>query len=90
MYIGEHDTEVSSPHEQKFDVKQMIIHPLYNSSTYDYDIALLQIKTKAKINSYVKPACFPDDSISFSQGEECFVTGWGKTVESGNFSNVRI
>ena len=66
------------------------MHPLFNGTTFDYDIALLKLKNKAKLDAYVQPACFPDDTIDFPIGEECYVTGWGKSEEKGNYSTVII
>jgi len=83
--------EQHSPHEQKHQILQIIMHPKYNSTTADHDVALLRLRKKATFTSFVRPVCFPDSSISFSAGEECYVTGWGDLFsDSGNFSRVSM
>ena len=88
MFIGEHDLQSGSKHEQKFEIAEIIMHPQYDSYTYDKDIALIRLKRNATFNTYVRPACFPDSSVKFPDGEECYVTGWGRLRSGGSSPRV--
>ncbi|XP_045212294.2 uncharacterized protein LOC123563518 [Mercenaria mercenaria] len=83
---GDHDNKVEDDFEQEFELEYLINHRLYDESTYDYDIALLKIKQKdgagIKFNDHVQPACLPEQTTEYVDGQKCHVSGWGKT-ESG-------
>ena len=55
------------------------VHPLYNSATSDYDIAILHLQTSAQLTDEVQPICLPDSGDEPSPGTNCFATGWGRT-----------
>ncbi|NXK95398.1 CFAI factor, partial [Formicarius rufipectus] len=62
-------------------LKQLIIHENYNASTYENDIALLELsgsgngECSADHNSI--PACIPWSEYMFKAGDTCKVSGWG-------------
>ncbi|KFO86220.1 Complement factor I, partial [Buceros rhinoceros silvestris] len=73
----EHDKEADT-----FRVKKLIIHENYNVSTYENDIALLQLKGSpgpAGECSVAQstPACIPWSEHMFKAGDRCKVSGWG-------------
>ncbi|XP_066916916.1 chymotrypsinogen A-like [Clytia hemisphaerica] len=88
IYLGEHDLQSGSQHEQKLEIAEIIMHPKYQSRTYEKDIALIRLKKKASFNTHVRPACFPDSSVKFYDGEECYVTGWGYLREGGSSPRI--
>ena len=55
----------------------MIIHPDYNISTYQHDIALLKLKKKLDLSKYM-PACLAPKNADYS-GRKASVYGWGIT-----------
>jgi secreted trypsin-like serine protease len=68
---------------QRRDVSQIIIHPSYVSTTYDSDIALLQLSSPvtlggsgATATSLISPAT---NTIGDLTGVYSWVTGWGYT-----------
>uniref|UniRef100_F7GCM9 Transmembrane serine protease 9 n=1 Tax=Ornithorhynchus anatinus TaxID=9258 RepID=F7GCM9_ORNAN len=61
-------------------------HPFYNVYTLDYDVALLELSTPVRFTSVMKPICLPDHSHLFSEGTNCYITGWGSTREGGVMS----
>lgn len=77
MFLGEHDLQTTSGHEQKIPIADIIFHPSYNPSNYDYDLALVKLSRKATINDRVKTACLPDQNTDFSNGTKCYISGWG-------------
>ncbi|XP_063774851.1 complement factor I isoform X2 [Pseudophryne corroboree] len=67
-----------------FPVKTVKVHEFYNPSTYENDIALLEV-----VNIYKAPkcmqyennlvtACVPWSPHQFKVGETCVVSGWGR------------
>ncbi|KFP43111.1 Ovochymase-2, partial [Chlamydotis macqueenii] len=57
-------------YRQKRSVKHFIIHPSFNKTTMDSDIALLQLAEPLEFNHYVRPP-----------SRVCVVTGWGAHEE---------
>merc|ERR1719378_834113 len=64
------------------------MHPRYKYGEVDNDMALIRLKTKASFNTYVRPACFPDSSVKFPDGEECYITGWGDLSSGGSAPRI--
>ena len=79
----------SSKWEQRFTIQQLILHPKYKHSGYDYDLALLKVNGTININDRVRPACLPGLKTSFDVGTQCYITGWGLLKEFGNGPAVR-
>ncbi|XP_057711980.1 complement factor I-like isoform X1 [Corythoichthys intestinalis] len=77
-------------------VGDIIIHPRYNSSTYENDIALVRLKDlpqepgKCMVdNPAVKPACVPWSTQLFQANHTCSISGWGRTG-AGKASQVLL
>uniref|UniRef100_A0A672UWG5 Peptidase S1 domain-containing protein n=1 Tax=Strigops habroptila TaxID=2489341 RepID=A0A672UWG5_STRHB len=62
-------------------VKQYIIHPSFNKTTMDSDIALLQLAEPLEFNRYVRPVCLPAEEEAVQPSSVCVVTGWGAHEE---------
>uniref|UniRef100_A0A493TZ37 Peptidase S1 domain-containing protein n=1 Tax=Anas platyrhynchos platyrhynchos TaxID=8840 RepID=A0A493TZ37_ANAPP len=69
-------------------VKQYIIHPSFNKTTMDSDIALLQLAKPLEFNHYVRPVCLPAKDEVIQPSTVCIVTGWG-THEEGMYKKLR-
>lgn len=50
--------------------------------------SLVQLKTKAKLNKYVKTIGLPKKHGTIPARVKCVVAGWGRTAHEGNTSNV--
>ncbi|NXD43451.1 OVCH2 protein, partial [Copsychus sechellarum] len=61
----------------KRPVKQHFIHPSFNESTLDCDIALLQLAEPLEFSPSVLPACLPAEQEVLQPSRTCVVTGWG-------------
>ncbi|XP_004641484.2 suppressor of tumorigenicity 14 protein [Octodon degus] len=68
---------------QEHELKRIIRHPSFNDFTFDYDIALLELKKPAEYSAVVRPICLPDTSHVFPAGKAIWVTGWGHTEQGG-------
>lgn len=59
-------------------VRSYTVHEGYlNSSSRDFDVALLKLLHPAKMTPHVGLACLPSDFIDPPVGTLCTVTGWG-------------
>lgn len=70
-----------------FEVSEIITHPGYNGATFQNDIALMKLATKADLNIYT-PACLPTQGLEFV-GQTGWVYGWGVTTAPTRF-NVQL
>jgi len=87
--LGETDRSVNEGSEQYYSVRQVILHPNYNKTTHDNDIALLQLNEPAYLDKYVaivSPIVSPTDDRLIDPGTLATVTGWGTTREGGTTS----
>ncbi|XP_067412406.1 serine protease 55-like [Emydura macquarii macquarii] len=62
-------------------VQRILAHPSYSRSTYDSDIALLQLSRPLAPDRGLSPVCLPGDPEGGddSQWGSCYVAGWGTT-----------
>uniref|UniRef100_A0A803VXW8 Transmembrane serine protease 7 n=1 Tax=Ficedula albicollis TaxID=59894 RepID=A0A803VXW8_FICAL len=63
-------------------ITRIIVHPQYDQSISDYDIALLEMETPVLFSELVQPICLPSTSRVFLYGTVCYVTGWGAIKEN--------
>ncbi|XP_048958686.1 transmembrane protease serine 12 isoform X2 [Canis lupus baileyi] len=87
--IGTNNINVHHPHSKKIKVKAIIIHPGFNLETFVNDIALFHLKKAVRYNEYIQPICLPFDIFQkLDQNTKCFISGWGRTEEEGNITDV--
>ncbi|XP_041820725.1 complement factor I [Chelmon rostratus] len=76
-------------------VEEIYIHPKYNASTYENDIALVQLEKlpyKDKCledNPAVSAVCVPWSAQLFQPNHTCSISGWGRTAD-GRASQVLL
>lgn len=56
--------------------------------TYDYDVALIKLKSPLTYNKRVGPVCLP--KVDFAVGTECYIKGWGYTTYRGSTAQVLL
>ncbi|XP_015268234.1 PREDICTED: ovochymase-2, partial [Gekko japonicus] len=76
VVVGVHDIKAQEPNSQKRSVKKYIIHPDFNSTTMDSDIALVQLTEPLELN-HVRPVCLPEKDEKVEPSRVCIITGWG-------------
>ena len=64
-------------------VAEIIIHPDYDSSTSDNDIAMIRLSSPVTFTDYIRPVCLAASDSVFNSGTDSWVTGWG-TIEEGD------
>ena len=65
----------------------MVTHRNFDKFTYEYDIALLEMKSNIEFQPNIIPICLPN-SASNLVGQIGTVTGWGRLSEYGQISPV--
>uniref|UniRef100_A0A3P8VLD3 Coagulation factor VII, like n=3 Tax=Cynoglossus semilaevis TaxID=244447 RepID=A0A3P8VLD3_CYNSE len=88
VIVGEHDRLEDEKTEQRRQVLKILIHPAYNQSSSDSDLALLKLHRPVKLGSYVVPICLPAQNSTFVRTlatvRHSTVSGWGRLVQNGS------
>ncbi|KAM9582708.1 mannan-binding lectin serine protease 1-like [Trichechus inunguis] len=74
--LGKHWRLRSDENEQHLMVKRIILHPLYNPTTFENDLGLVELSKSPVLNDFVMPICLPEGSPE--EGAMVIVSGWGK------------
>lgn len=64
-------------------IRRVIIHPGFNSTNMEHDVALLELVLPAPMSYTIQPVCLPSPVHSFLETAECYIAGWGSTREGG-------
>ncbi|KAG7215628.1 hypothetical protein INR49_021983 [Caranx melampygus] len=85
--VGEHDREEEEKSEQRRRVVKLLIHPGYNKSSSDSDLALLKLQRPVKLGLHVVPICLPAANATFIRTlatvRHSTVSGWGRLAQHG-------
>ncbi|XP_029876455.1 suppressor of tumorigenicity 14 protein-like isoform X1 [Aquila chrysaetos chrysaetos] len=87
-YMGLHTINEKSNRVAMRSIKRIIVHPQYDQSISDYDIALLEMETSVFFSELVQPICLPSTSRIFVYGTVCYVTGWGAVKENSHLAKT--
>lgn len=72
-------------------VRNVIIHPNFNSKSLINDVALLELERPVPVQQYphIGLACLPSQAQKFEGQRTCFVSGWGTSkFGAGDFQNI--
>ncbi|XP_065380280.1 transmembrane protease serine 12 [Macaca fascicularis] len=87
--IGTNNIHGHHPYTKKIKIKAIIVHPNFILESYVNDIALFHLKKAVRYNDYIQPICLPFDVFQILDGNtKCFISGWGRTKEEGNVTNI--
>uniref|UniRef100_H2VCD9 Peptidase S1 domain-containing protein n=1 Tax=Takifugu rubripes TaxID=31033 RepID=H2VCD9_TAKRU len=84
VYLGRQSQNGANKYEEKRSVSEIIIHPQYNDTTLDNDIALVKLHSPVTFSDHIRPICLASNSSQFYNPASCWVTGWGKDNKSGD------
>ncbi|XP_058258464.1 serine protease 27-like [Hemibagrus wyckioides] len=76
-YMGIQTFNGISPNQITQKVKKVVLHPNYNSTTKNNDIALLHLDASVNFTDHVRPVCLAGQGSSFPDGTIGWITGWG-------------
>ncbi|XP_061823743.1 transmembrane protease serine 9-like [Nerophis lumbriciformis] len=79
--LGRQNLQGNNPNEVSRTVDTIILHPDYDSFTFDNDIALLRLTSPVTFTDYIRPVCLAASSSNFISGTDSWVTGWGRIQE---------
>ncbi|KAK2835506.1 hypothetical protein Q5P01_015990 [Channa striata] len=69
-------------------IQRVIIHPDFNGTNMDVDVALLELAVPAPISYTIQSVCLPSPVHHFLKNAECYITGWGSMREGGSLTNL--
>lgn len=67
---------------QTVRVKAITMHPAYQPTNLESDVALLHLENDLKFDKHIGQICVDENELEPSQGsdEECVTSGWGKEI----------
>ncbi|XP_015264199.1 PREDICTED: ovochymase-1-like [Gekko japonicus] len=83
VVAGDHDRLLKEPAEQIRRVKTILIHSDFDVTSYDSDIALVQLEAPLSYSAAVQPICLPNYTEPLFDSLLCTVTGCGGIQEAG-------
>lgn len=89
--VGDLNTEQEEGGEMVHEVDMIIKHNKFQRDTYDFDIAMLRLKTPITFRENVAPACLPQKDwaeTTLMTQKTGIVSGFGRTHEKGRQSKV--
>lgn len=69
-------------------VSEVHIHPDWNASTFENDIALIRLSQDIEFTSDLRPIDLAEDGLSVENGSLLTVSGWGVTSQRGRGSSI--
>uniref|UniRef100_A0A8C6RZ39 Coagulation factor X n=2 Tax=Nannospalax galili TaxID=1026970 RepID=A0A8C6RZ39_NANGA len=89
--VGDRNTEKEEGNEMVHEVDVVIKHNKFVRETYDFDIAVLKLKTPITFRMNVAPACLPQKDwaeATLMTQKTGIVSGFGRTHEKGRASST--
>lgn len=67
---------------QTVRVRQITMHPAYQPTNLESDVALLHLENNLKFDKHIGAICVDESELEPTQGsdEECVTSGWGKEI----------
>lgn len=90
LIVGEHNVNTGdSPATRAYRVSNLVRHPSFTTSNYDYDIAILTTSENIVFSERVGPACMPFKFVNNEMtGAKLTILGWGTLFPGGPTSDV--
>ena len=87
--LGEFDKANKEEQEISVKTEKIIMHPNYNPTTFDYDIAMVKLEVPLEeFSVYIRPVCMPTNEQKFDEKSKCYVTGFGRTQQGGELAGM--
>ncbi|KAG8433552.1 hypothetical protein GDO86_017741, partial [Hymenochirus boettgeri] len=75
--LGAYQLAIISPNEVTLNVLSIIKNSNYSGTPSVGDIALLKLSSPVTYSKYIQPICLSSTSANFTEGMNCWITGWG-------------
>ncbi|XP_026793165.2 inactive serine protease PAMR1 isoform X3 [Pangasianodon hypophthalmus] len=73
---------------QHMKVSEILVHPSYDSTRFDSDLAILKLVEKARISEIVSPVCLPRLQGGELSVNQAYITGWSVARKHETHSQV--
>ncbi|XP_072797243.1 transmembrane protease serine 9-like isoform X2 [Vicugna pacos] len=80
--LGSTWLHADSPDAVVVTAKDIYRHSGYNRTAYIHDIAVIKLNSSVSYSSSIQPVCLPEKDFEVLPGTQCWVTGWGRTIEN--------
>jgi hypothetical protein len=84
--LGVHKRSRPNANVQTRSVSQLLVHPSYNASTGDNDVALMELSSAVSFTKFVQPIALSQTAAPV--GGSAFVTGFGNFVSGSGASDT--
>jgi len=86
LVAGQLKLDTAEDSEQVKEIESIVIHPKYGSADYDYDVAVIKVKTPFEFNDNVQPIeLYPTADVP--TGGKAQTSGWGRLSAGGPIPN---
>uniref|UniRef100_A0A8D0FVC1 Acrosin n=1 Tax=Strix occidentalis caurina TaxID=311401 RepID=A0A8D0FVC1_STROC len=80
VVIGATQLTQLGPEAQVRNIKWLLVHEHYSSTSERNDIALLELDQPVQCGYSIQLACVPDTLLRVSELTTCYISGWGSTM----------
>ncbi|XP_050015920.1 mannan-binding lectin serine protease 1 isoform X4 [Alexandromys fortis] len=77
IVMGKHWRRRSDEDEQHLSVMRVVLHPLYNPSTFENDLGLVELSESPRLNEFVMPVCLPEHPSAEASPRSTQKDSWG-------------
>ncbi|XP_041672304.1 chymotrypsin-like protease CTRL-1 [Cheilinus undulatus] len=78
LYMGRETQSGPNNNEESRSVSQIIVHPDYNNTLFNNDIALMKLSSPVSFTNFIRPICLASNSSQVHTNTSCWATGWGR------------
>uniref|UniRef100_UPI0037E8085C chymotrypsin-like protease CTRL-1 n=1 Tax=Semicossyphus pulcher TaxID=241346 RepID=UPI0037E8085C len=78
LFLGRESQSGPNVHEVNRTLSRVIVHPDYNNTLFNNDIALMQLSSAVNFTDYIRPVCLASNSSQIHNSTSCWATGWGR------------
>ncbi|XP_073346304.1 chymotrypsin-like protease CTRL-1 [Pagrus major] len=78
LYLGRETQSGPNDNEVSRTLSQIIVHPDYNNTLFNNDIALMRLSSPVSFTNFIRPICLASNSSQFYNSTSCWATGWGR------------
>ncbi len=89
MVVGEHDLDKPGDEQAQHDVKEIIIHPKFNESTFEYDFAILRLVNSVTISKKAAIISLPNENLTDLSSKAVILFGWGLNENNETSSKLK-
>ncbi|XP_063074863.1 transmembrane protease serine 9, partial [Engraulis encrasicolus] len=84
VYLGRQVQSGSNANEVSASLASIRVHPQYNNTLFNNDVALMQLSSAVSFTDYIRPACLSTSASAYHTATTCWATGWGNIGKDGS------